>query len=58
MGKKNKTSNALGRNIAIDPINIPKICQPVPRSFIAIPPVNAANENTGPGIALTTPAPV
>ena len=58
IGKKNNTSNALGKKMAIDPMAHPANCIYGPPSFIAIPPVNAAIENTGPGIARTIPAPV
>ncbi len=55
IGKKNKTSNALGRKIAIIPIRHPSICISAPISFSAIPPVKEEMEKTGPGIALTIP---
>jgi hypothetical protein len=58
MGKKKRTNNALGRKMAMVPIKQPSNCFPVPISFNAIPPVNEAIENTGPGTARTIPIPV
>ena len=38
-GKKNSTSKALGKKIAIEPMTQPIICIFLPASFNAIPPV-------------------
>ena len=57
-GKKKRTSRALGKKIPNAPMVQPKTWYIIPLSFNAIPPVKEAIEKTGPGIALTKPAPV
>ena len=57
-GKKNNTSRALGKKMEIAPIMQPVICIFFPSFSKVSPPVKAAMEKTGPGIALTIPAPV
>ena len=57
-GKKNRTSNALGKKNGNRTNEATDHLHPVTSSFNAIPPAKEATENTGPGIARTMPYPV